>query len=145
MHSKLVQLLGILFFVVTLLPQDNSVMDNGVHSLCSLFQTSHSHFRLSLTSYQFTVLGSCTLKKKLSASLFTAFVSYSTNQIPDLMDRYTALPYVSCTYRCHHAKQCCIHLLTGLNYLEQRDCFKPAPNKLFRNTIQRQAEMYRSM
>lgn len=144
MHSKLVQLLGILFFVVTLLPQDNSVMDNGVCSLCSLFQeTLHSHFRLSLTSYQFTVLGSCTLKKKLSASLFTAFVSYSTNQIPDLMDRYTALPYVSCTYRCHHAKQCCIHLLPGLNYLEQRDCFKP--NKLFRNTIQRQAEMYRSM
>lgn len=76
---------------------------------------------------------------------FLHSVSYSTNQIHDLMDRYTAIPYGSCTYRCCHSKQCCMHLLTGLNYLEQRDGFEAAPNKILRNVIQMQAETYRSM
>lgn len=84
------------------------------------------------------------MKKQLSTSLFNALISYGKNQINDIIDKLPFLTLVVLTSY-HHSKQYYIRLLKGLNYLELRDYFKPAPNESFGNSSQMQPETYLSV
>lgn len=83
------------YFVATLFPEADNISGAwGAPSVKPISQDMHratSVFTMDIYLIGYITLGSCMLKKTLSANFFTAFVTYTNTQVNEIIEK---LPFL---------------------------------------------------